>query len=300
MYPAEFDYYQPSSVAEAVSLLAAHDGAKLIAGGHSLLPVMKLRLATPGTLVDIGRISELRGISKEDGHYRIGALTTHAMIAAHRGLPRALSEAAGIVGDPQVRNRGTIGGNLAHADPASDLPTVVSALNAILHVTGPDGDRLIAASNCFTGLFTTAIGENELLTAVEVAAESERTGSGYVKLENPASRYALMGAAATVTLDLLGSCVYASVAIGGLTPCATVAPSVAAALVRHHLSDERIHEAAQQVAEDIGPDVLGDIHAGADYRRAMAPVFVERAIHKAAKRAGYMAKLGKWIEKMLD
>lgn len=300
MYPPEFSYYQAGSVAEAVSLLAAHDGAKLLAGGHSLIPVMKLRLADPGTLIDIGRIAALKGISEYNGGFRIGALTTHAMIAAHKGLPRVLSEAAGLVGDPQVRNRGTIGGNIAHADPASDLPTALTALNAGIHVSGPDGDRVIAAPNCFTGLFTTTVGHNEILTAVEVAKESERTGSAYVKLANPASRYALVGVGVSVTLDLTGHCVASTVAIGGLTHCATQSLSVSAALQGRRLNDETINTAAQQIRNDLGSDILGDIHAGADYRRAMAPVLLERALHKAAKRAGFMAKLGRWLEDLVD
>ncbi len=293
MYPANFDYQEANTIAEAVSLLGAHGGAKILAGGHSLIPAMKLRLSQPDTLIDIGSIAELRGIEKQHGRYRIGALTTHTMLASHKGVPRALSEAAGMIGDPQVRNRGTVGGNVAHADPASDLPTVFTALNATMHIAGADGQRTVAAARFFTGLFETALADNEVLVAVEVAAESERTGSAYAKLFNPASRYAMVGAAAAVTLDLRGHCVAASVAVGGLTPCATAAPSVAAVLQGHKLTGERIAEAARAIDHDLGDDVSGDIHASADYRRAMAPLFVERALLKATERAGFMAKLEK-------
>src|SRR6478735_2420043 len=152
MYSADFDYYRARSLADAHSLLAAHPGAKLLAGGHSLIPLMKFRLALPAAVIDIGRVPELRGISAGDGSVRIGALTTHAEIAAsaevRRALP-ALAQAAAVVGDPAVRNRGTIGGNVAHADPASDLPTVLVALGASVIAVGPRGERTIAAEQFF-------------------------------------------------------------------------------------------------------------------------------------------------------
>lgn len=300
MYPAKFDYSRAGTVAEAISLLQAHDGAYVLAGGHSLLPAMKLRLNEPRALIDIGRIVELSGISEIDGGFRIGATTTHAMIAANEDLPSVLSEAAGMIGDPQVRNKGTIGGNIAHADPASDLPTVLTALNATLHLTGPNGDRAIRAGDFFTGLFMTALQEHELVTAIDVAEEGARTGSGYAKLHNPASRYAMVGAAATVTLNLAGECTDAGVAVGGLTPKATWAPSVVATLVGHHLREDRLDAAAAAVAQDLGDDILGDIHASANYRRAMAPVYVRRALDKAVERAGWHAKLTQWIHELTN
>ncbi|MBI1876647.1 MAG: xanthine dehydrogenase family protein subunit M [Chloroflexi bacterium] len=272
------------SVAEAVSLLRQHSGAKVLAGGHSLIPVMNLRLADPGTLIDIGRVSELKGISKQGGSVRIGALTTHAMIAGSADVPTVLSEAAGMIGDPQVRNRGTIGGNIAHADPASDLPTVLTALGATIHVTGPGGNRSIAATNFFTGLFATALGDDEIVTAIEVPAGSAGTGSAYAKLFNPASRYAMVGAAAVVTVSG-GACTAAGVAVGGLVPAATKARSVEAALVGKALNDATITAAAEAVKNDLGDDIIGDIHASAEYRQAMASVYVKRAVTAAAQRA---------------
>jgi carbon-monoxide dehydrogenase medium subunit len=284
MYPPKFDYYRASSLAEAVSLLKQHSGAKVLAGGHSLIPVMNLRLADPGTLIDIGRISELKGISADNGSVRIGALTPHALIAASADVPTVLSEAAGMIGDPQVRNRGTIGGNIAHADPASDLPTVLTALGAKIHVTGPNGNRTISADNFFTGLFATALADGEIVTAVEVARSGAGSGSAYAKLFNPASRYAMVGAAAIVTVSG-GSCTAAGVAVGGLVPSATRAKSVEAALVGKPLSEDNIAAAAQAVLNDLGDDIIGDIHASAEYRKAMAPVFVKRAVTAAAQRA---------------
>lgn len=284
MYPPKFDYYRANSLNDAVSLLQQHDGAKVLAGGHSLIPVMNLRLADPGTLIDIGRISELKGISASNGSVRIGALTPHALIAASADVPTVLSEAAGMIGDPQVRNRGTIGGNIAHADPASDLPTVLTALGAKIHVTGPNGNRTILADDFFTGLFATALADGEIVTAVEVVKSGAGSGSAYTKLFNPASRYAMVGAAAIVTVSG-GSCTAAGVAVGGLVPSATRAKSVEAALIGKPLSEDNIAAAAHAVLNDLGDDIIGDIHASAEYRKAMAPVFVKRALTAAAQRA---------------
>jgi carbon-monoxide dehydrogenase medium subunit len=283
MYPPKFDYYRASSVDEAIALMQEH-GGKFLAGGHSLIPVMNLRLADPGALIDIGRLDSLKGISVEDGMVKIGALTTHAMVAASSDVPRALSEAASMIGDPQVRNRGTVGGNVSHADPASDLPTVLTALGAKFRIAGSGGMKTIDAADFFTGLFETALGEDDLLVGVGVAAEGAGTGSAYAKLFNPASRYAMVGAAASVTVAN-GTCSAASVAVGGLTAKATACPSVAAALVGKALDADTIAAAAAAVANDLGDDIIGDMHASADYRRSMAPVFVKRALMKAAERA---------------
>ena len=301
MYPPKFDYYRASSVDEAVALMGEH-GGKFLAGGHSLLPVMKMRLADPETLIDIGRIEGLSGISKGDGRFNIGALTTHAAVAAadSGSFPAALKEAAGMIGDPQVRNRGTVGGNVAHADPASDLPTVFLALNAIFHLAGPNGTRDVAAANFFTGLFETALNEDEIVTAVSVPAEASETGSGYAKLFNPASRYAMVGACASITVGLNGECTACSVAVGGLTPKATAAPSVSSMLVGKKLNDETIAAAAQAILNDLGDDVMGDIHANAEYRRQMAPVMVSRALQLASHRAGWASKLGKSVKDLTD
>ena len=286
MYPEKFDYYRAASVAEALSLLGEHPEAKLLAGGHSLLPVMKLRLADPGVLIDIGRIAELKGITVENGRTRIGALTTHAMVEAARDLPHALPEAAGWIGDPMVRNRGTVGGNIAHADPASDLPTVFIALGATMHIAGAGGTRSVAADDFFVDLFATALGDREILTAVEVPSRVGGTGSAYAKMFNPASRYAVVGAAALISVQG-ARCTGARIAVGGLTPTATRCAAVEAALIGKKLDEATIAAAAQQVAGDLDADLLvGDIHASAAYRRQMAPVFLARAITSAAERAG--------------
>jgi carbon-monoxide dehydrogenase medium subunit len=282
MHPPKFDYYRAASVEEAISLMQTHDG-KFLAGGHSLIPVMNLRLADPGVLIDIGRIDSLKGISVNGDTVRIGALTTHAMLAASKAVPAVLYEAASMIGDPQVRNRGTVGGNISHADPASDLPTVFIALGAIMYLQGPSGSRSVGAEDFFVDLFSTALADDELLVAVEVPAANGQ-GSAYAKLFNPASRYAMVGAAAVVSVSG-GVCESASVAVGGLTPKATKAPSVEAALSGQPLNANTIAAAAAAVQNDLGSDILSDIHANAEYRRAMAPVFVKRALMKAAERA---------------
>ena len=279
MYPPKFDYYRAASPDEATALVQEH-GGKFLAGGHSLIPVMNLRLADPGALVDIGRL-DMKGISTSSSGVTIGALTTHAMVAASGDVPTALSEAAGKIGDPQVRNRGTVGGNIAHADPASDLPTVLLTLKATINTNG----RSIPADDFFVDLFTTALDEGEIITSVSVASEGANTGSAYAKLVNPASRYAMVGAAAQVTVQN-GVCTAASVAVGGLTPKATRARSVEAALVGQPLNSDTLAAAAAAVTNDLDPDdILGDIHASAEYRQQMAPVFVRRALATAVSRA---------------
>ena len=284
MYPPKFDYFRATDPANALELIAQNPGAKVMAGGHSLIPVMNLRLADPGTIIDIGRIDDFKFISANSGYVGIGSGTTHAFVAASSDVPSALSEAAGMIGDPQVRNRGTVGGNIAHADPASDLPTVLVALDADISTISSSATRIIKAGDFFVDLFETALEDGELVAEVSMAQDGANTGSAYAKLFNPASRYAMVGAAARVTVEA-GICTAAGVAVGGLTPTATVCPSVAAALVGKELSAENIAAAATAVANDLGDDVMGDIHASADYRRAMAPVFVKRALTKAAERA---------------
>lgn len=287
MYAGNFDYYRARSLAEAQQLLAAHPGAKLLAGGHSLVPLLKLRLAAPPAVVDIGRIQELRGITRSGERMRIGALTTHAELAASpelRAAASALAEAAAVVGDPAVRNRGTIGGNVAHADPASDLPTVLVALSARMIIAGAQGERTIEADQFFTGIMTTALADGEILVAIDVPVARPGQASAYEKFAHPASRYAVVGAATLMTIQN-DTCTAAQVALGGLLPNARRAPTVERALAGKPASAETIAAAAQQVTADLGADVSGDLFASADYRAAMAPVYVKRALTAAVARA---------------
>jgi carbon-monoxide dehydrogenase medium subunit len=284
MYNAKTEYVRAASVSEALDLLGKNENAYLLAGGHSLIPQMKLRVANPGLLVDIGRISELKGVTVNGDSVKIGALTTHAELASSEDIPVGLSEAAGLVADPQVRNWGTIGGNVAHADPASDLPTVLVALGATLQMQSASGSRTVSARDFFTGLFETALAEGELLTSVEIPGEYPTTGSAYEKMPNPASGYAMVGAAASIKMDM-GKCVSARVAVGGLTTHATRMPSVEAALVGQELNADTISAAADASTDDLTGDMLEDIHASEDYRRAMVKVYLKRALKKAADRA---------------
>ena len=302
MFAADFEYYRAGSVAEAGQLLAAHPGAKFLAGGHSLIPLLKLRLAAPAAVIDIGRIAELRGISTDGDGLRIGALTTHAEIAASDTVKEhaaALAEAASQIGDPAVRNRGTIGGNIAHADPASDLPTVLAALGATMTVTGSGGDRTIDAADFFTGMMATSLGDNDLLTAIRVPSAAGR-GNAYVKFSHPASRYAVIGVAASIGIGTTGGgwmakikgepketvCTDVSVAIGGLVPKPLRCSAVEAALKDQAPSEQVFAAAAAAVSGDLGDDLLGDVFASGDYRKAVASVYVQRAIEAAAGRVG--------------
>jgi carbon-monoxide dehydrogenase medium subunit len=286
MYAPNFDYRRASSIAEAGELLRQHPGAKILAGGHSLLPMLKLRLTAPPMLVDIGRIAEMKGIVNIGASLRIGALTTHAELASSplvREHVPALAEAAGHVGDPAVRNRGTIGGNVAHADPASDLPTVLTALDARFELVGGTGVTTCTPETFFQGMMTTAVGEHDVVTAIEVPLKTAGQGMAYVKFDHPASRYAVIGVAAVLT-TAGGRCTAASVAVGGLVPKPLRSPAVERALVGQALSADTIAAAAPLVADDLGRDILGDIYASAEYRKAVVPVYVKRALAAAASR----------------
>ncbi len=285
MYPAKFDYFRAASVEEAVALLHRHDDAKVLAGGHSLLPIMKLRLAHPAALVDIGHIHILRGISHHDGTIRVGSLTTHAALAASEILQQEcplLAEAAGHIGDPQVRNKGTIGGNIAHADPASDLPAVLVALGATVNLSGASGDRSVAARDFFTGLLESAIHEDEILTSVEVPRMHESSGACYLKFEHPASGYAICGAAAIVGGGR-ASAAGVELAYNGITATPHHAAAVGEALAGTSLTDADIDNAVDEHLSIDEP--LGDVQASGEYRVELARVYGKRALKAARDRA---------------
>lgn len=285
MIPSAFAYHAPTTLAEALSLLQQYgDEARVLAGGHSLLPAMKLRLAAPAALIDIGRIAELRGIVI-NGSITIGATTTWSAIEQHVGLKRllpVLPEAVRQIGDIQVRNRGTLGGALAHADPAADAPAVVVALDAELRVQGPGGARSIAAGDFFLDLFTTALAPGELLTGVVLQPLDVGAGAAYIKFPHPASRYAIVGVATYVKLQagVVSAC---RVAVTGAGPFVTRQPAVEQALVGSDGSSEAVAAAVAQAGEDM--DILGDLHASEAYRRAMVKVFTRRALTQALARA---------------
>lgn len=283
MIPAAFDYFTPASVGEAVSLLGQHPDAKILAGGHSLVPMMKLRLANPPALIDINGISELRGVRQAADSVRIGALTTHAALeedAQLRARLPILHEAAHVIGDPMVRNRGTFGGSLAHADPSGDWPAVVLALGARIRVTGPKGERTIEADDFFVDLLTSALEEGEVLTDVTIPLPTGSTGMSYQKFAHPASGYAVVGVAAVVTADGGGVCQSCRVAITGAGSKATRAEATEQALQGQRLDEAAIDRAAASAGEGI--EFLGDIFASPDYRRHLVGVFTKRALLAAA------------------
>ncbi len=303
MYAPEFDYHRANSVAEAIQLLGSHDNARLLAGGQSLIPLMKLRLARPSTLIDIGRIAELKGISVENDVIRIGGSTTHQAIASSPEVQHAnsmLAEVAGGIGDPAVRNRGTIGGNIAHAVPASDWGTVLTALDAAIEVQGPGGSRTVSAGEFFQGAFTTILADGEVVTAIRAPVLSGHVHEHdhghdhehghdhgppevhgqvgeYAKMAHPASFYAVVGGAVVVTVED-NRCTAARVAVGGLVPSPLRAISVENALVGKELSTANITEAVGHLADDLGDDIIGDIYASAEYRRVVASVEVKHAL----------------------
>ncbi len=284
MFASGFDYYKVSSVAEAIQSLRSHQGAKLLAGGHSLLPMMKLRLARPTALVDIGGLTELKGVGVRNGVIHIGPLTTHHAIASSEQLGRAcplLTEAAGEIGDPQVRNRGTIGGNVSHADPSSDWPAALTALNARFVAQGSGGRRTISAAGFFKDVLVTDLGEEEILVDIEVPVLSPNHRTAYAKMAHPATFSPIVSAAAVLTVSG-NRCTEASIVVGGLVPRPVRATSVENALRGQQLTLETIGAAAAHVARDLGSDVLGDVYASAEYRRAVAPVEVKHAIYHAA------------------
>lgn len=285
MIPSPFEYFAPTTVAEAVALLQQHgDDAKLLAGGHSLLPAMKLRLTTPGVLVDVNKIAELKGISV-NGNVTVGAGATYHEIAASEAVRSSclvLAECVGQIGDIQVRNRGTVGGSLAHADPAADLPAVALALGATLTAQGPSGSRTVAADDLFVDLLTTSLEPTEVVTRITFPKLGTGAGAAYAKLRQPASRYAIVGVAAMLVMDG-GKISEARVGVTGAGPMAVRQPTVEAALVGSDGSAEAIAAAAEQAGEDM--DYLGDIHASEEYRRAMVKVYARRALTEAARRA---------------
>jgi aerobic carbon-monoxide dehydrogenase medium subunit len=287
MIPAQFDYVAAKSLDEALSLLGKHkDAAKLLAGGHSLIPAMKLRLAQPQVLIDISRIKELAYIREAGGQIQIGSMTTHYQIESSDLLRRVcplLPEAASHLGDVQVRNRGTIGGSLAHADPAADWPAAVIALNAELVVTGPKGERVIKSDEFFVGLLTTALESGEILREVRFTPPKGRFGQSYMKFRHPASGFAVVGVAANLSLDGSGKCQSAGVGITGVSPKPYRAQAVESALKGATLDDKALGNAASHATD--GVDANTDLFASGEYRRHLAQVYTRRALEMAVGRA---------------
>ena len=286
MYPGTFEYSAPTSLAEAQGLLSKLGAdARVLAGGHSLIPMMKLRLAEPRHLIDLGRISELSYVREHNGGLAIGAMTTYHQIETFslvRDRYPALAEAAAQVADLQVRNKGTIGGSVAHADPGADLPSVVLALEATLTSTGPGGQRSSDADGFFLGPFSTGLGSDEILSEISLPSLPAHTGGAYKKFANKASHFAIVGVTAIVTLDG-NTCRRVRIGVTGAGPIASRARASEAALDGKEATDDNIAQASAQVGQGI--DFLGDIHASEEFRAHLVQVFARRALQEAVSRA---------------
>jgi len=286
MIPAAFDYVAPRTMGEAMRALAAHgENAKLLAGGHSLLPLLKLRLVHPALLIDLGRIPGLSAISRENDKIVIGALATHYQLENSPLLKKScplLPETAREIGDVQVRNRGTIGGSLAHADPSADWPAAILALGGELRVRGPRGERRVAAEEFFVGALTTVLESNEILTEIRVPASGRRCGSAYLKMAQQASGFAIVGVAVALRIDAKGRCEEIGIGVTGLCDKPFRARAVEERLRGNKLTPKLIEASAARVADGVEP--LEDLHAAAPFRAHLARVYAARAIETAAKR----------------
>jgi len=286
MITQTFTLERPATIEEAVTSLGRSPEAKVLAGGHSLIPLMKLGLAEPSQLVDLGRIRQLREIRSENGAIVVGALATHRSIADHAAINKtfaALAEAAAAVGDLQVRSRGTIGGSLAHADPAADEPGPTLAFDATIRVIGPKGRRDIPAREFFKGPFETALAANEIVTEVRFPIPAGRYGSAYVKFAHPASRFAIVGVAAVVALKGDGTVERAAIGVTGASAAPFRASAAERALAGTRGDANAIATAAAKAAE--GTTALSDLVASAEFRQHLVTVYARRALERATLRA---------------
>jgi carbon-monoxide dehydrogenase medium subunit len=287
MIPTNFDYFAPATIDEALKLLDQHgDDCKILSGGHSLIPVLKLRLASPAAVIDIGRIPQLKTIRVDGDTIRIGANVTHSEIAGAAELKQhcpLLAETAAQIGDQQVRNRGTLGGSLTHADPAADWPAAILALDAEIVARSSKGERVIKAADFFVDMLTSAVQPNEIVTEIRIAKPAQPNAAVYLKAPQSASGFAVVGVAAQLKLNN-GQCEEIGIGITGLAPKAFRASSVETAL-RGKALDEASVAAAAANADADASDAMEDIHASAEYRRHLARVYARRAVQAAAARA---------------
>ena len=283
MIPAAFQYHSPDSVADAIDLLNTHgDDAKILAGGQSLIPMMKLRLADPQVIIDLGKINSMNYISQRDGGIAIGGMTTYEQIESSNAVPSLLSETASSVADVQVRNRGTIGGSLSHNDPAADLPAAIIALGGEIITSSKNAHRTIHAKDFFVDLFTTDLGDNEILSEVFIKSQPSSSGSAYLKFANKASHYAIVGVATVIETDSSGNCSSANIGVSGAGPSAFKAEEAEKILIGSKLDESIITEAAAQAGNGI--EFNEDVHASAEYRAHLLKVYAARAIRKAVSR----------------
>ena len=292
MKPPRFDYLSPRSIDEALDILARHgDEAKVLAGGQSLVPLLSFRLVRPAYIVDLNDVDGFAGIRIDDGHLAIGAMTRQRAVETSplvRERCPLLAEAMPQIGHVQIRNRGTIGGSLAHADPASELPAVVAALDGELILRSARGQRVLKAEQFFVAYLTTAAAADELLVEVRVPVAPPGTGSAFLEVSRRHGDFALVGVAATLTLDEAGVCTAAAIALTGVGPTPVLARDAARAFVGERPAPTAFEAAARRVAERVQPD--SDLHASSDYRRQLASVLTRRALGRAAERAATDAR----------
>jgi carbon-monoxide dehydrogenase medium subunit len=284
MIPGSFEYYAPRSLGDAVTFLKEHrDDVKILSGGQSLLPLMKMRLSKPAFIVDIGRIPGLDGITEENNHLVIGALVTHAQIENSPLLKDKcplLAQTATTIADVQVRNRGTLGGSVAHADPAGDWPAAVLALDAEVKITGPNGERWLKCEDFFLGLLMSVLEPDEIVTAVKVPVTGQDK-TAYMKAAPRSSGFAVVGVAARLSLDAGGTCSRAAIGITGVTDKAYRAERVEQMLTGKKLDTVVIEQAAAEATRNV--DAIEDINGSAEYRKHLTQVYVARAIQAAIK-----------------
>ncbi len=287
MIANNFEYFAPATIEEALKLVDRYgDDCKILSGGHSLIPVLKLRLASPAVVIDIGRLKELKTIKVEGDRISIGANSTHAEIAASAELKQhcpLLGLTAGQIGDPQVRNRGTIGGSLTHADPAADWPAAILALDAEIVARASSGERVIKSADFFVDVMTSAVGPNEIVTEIRIPKPAQPDRGVYLKVPQSASGFAIVGVAAQLKISD-GKLEDVSIGVTGLAPKAFRAASTEAAL-RGRTIDEATVSAAAACCDNEVADALEDIHASGDYRRHLARVYARRAVQAAAAKA---------------
>ncbi len=288
MKPASFEYAAPQTLTDALALKAQYAGdCRVLAGGQSLIPAMNFRLAQPMTLIDINGISELSYIRAEQNELRIGAMTRNSTLErsdlVHKFAP-LMAEAMPLIAHPQIRNRGTIGGSLAHADPAAEMPVLAVALNARLRAQNAQSDRWISANEFFLGLFTTALEADELLVEIAIPQQAARTGNAFVEFARRHGDYALMGVAAVISLDENGACTRAKLVYLNAGPGPMVATQAAASLIQQKISETHIEQAAR-IASQNEIEPMGNMHATVEYQRHLAFVLTRRALRMALERA---------------
>jgi carbon-monoxide dehydrogenase medium subunit len=286
MIPGEFEYHAPATLQEAIALLQQHgDDAKILAGGHSLIPAMRFRLAMPEVLIDINNIAGLEYVRESNGHLAIGALTREVDVddsALVQGSYPLLADAARVIADPVVRNRATVGGNIAHADPANDHPAVLLAYGAEVEAMGPAGSRTIAIDDFFTDLFENALSDDEILTEIRIPRPGAGSGGAYIKLERKVGDYAISAVAVQLTMQA-GVCTAARVGLTNVSPVPMRATGAEAALIGSRLTDADLEAAGQAAAAECDPSA--ELRGSVAYKRDLTRILLKRAVRKAAERA---------------